>query len=307
MKRKVIQLASNTLVVSLPARWVRRTSLKKGDELSIEEAGDALHISRTGTPSPTGSYRLDAGKTGFDKNVLSLLYQKGYDEVTLTNLNSTAMTQVRQKVSELIGWEIVEHSESRCVIKAVSKEIDAEFDNLLRRTFLITIEMAKDIIEAINRKQYARMGDIRSLEKTTNIFTDFCKRVLSMGSYKDPRNTIYIYILVRDLEKIADSYKRICDVFLKSKRPPKISKRTADTLSRTNDYFSMFHSLFYKYDQQLYTRFTSEGKKLVASAESALRTGSPEENIIISNLLSVINTTYEMTGPYFILNFDSIG
>ena len=37
MKRNVIQLAGKTLVVSLPSKWVKLNSVKKGDELNVLE------------------------------------------------------------------------------------------------------------------------------------------------------------------------------------------------------------------------------------------------------------------------------
>ena len=44
MKRKAIQLASQTIVVSLPAKWVRQQGIKKGDEIDVEERGKELVI-----------------------------------------------------------------------------------------------------------------------------------------------------------------------------------------------------------------------------------------------------------------------
>lgn len=46
MRRKVIQLAGKTLVVSLPSKWVKKTVVNKGDELEITENGHSLVISQ---------------------------------------------------------------------------------------------------------------------------------------------------------------------------------------------------------------------------------------------------------------------
>ena len=68
-------------------------------------------------------FLIDLDKVGFSKNILSYLYQKGYDEIEVVNLNSAVFRDIRDRVSDLMGLEIIEHSEKRCVIKAVSKEI----------------------------------------------------------------------------------------------------------------------------------------------------------------------------------------
>ena len=43
--RKIIQLAKNTLVVSLPAKWAQKNHLKKGDDMSIEAYENKLILS----------------------------------------------------------------------------------------------------------------------------------------------------------------------------------------------------------------------------------------------------------------------
>ncbi|MBW2997687.1 DUF47 family protein [Candidatus Woesearchaeota archaeon] len=305
MKRKVIQLANNTLVMSIPAAWVKKTKISKGDSINVEEAGDMLLVSPEGR-TVSMSFTIDADQIAFNKNMLSYLYQKGYDQIEVVNLNADMFKQIKERTSELLGFEIIEHSEKRCLIKAVSKEMESEFDNLLRRTFLITLEMARHLHDAIAKNEHQRIVEIRNLEKTTNTFTDFCKRILSKGSYKDPENTTYMYVIIRDLEKIADYYKRICDVFLTTKDKPSISKKTLDLINKTNAFFEMFYKLFYKFNPETFKRFQSEGKSMISAANSLLKTASHEESRIINNIISITTTTYDLSGPYFILNFDRI-
>ena len=305
MKRKVIKLASNTLVVSLPSAWVKKTALSKGDEVDIDGSGDMLLIAPKGK-SVSKSFTIDVDRMGFSKNMLSYLYQKGYDEVEIINLDTAVFKDAKDRVSDLMGFEIVEHSERRCVIKAVSKEMDSEFGIILRRTFLITLEMAKHLSEAISKNECSRVKEIRGLEKTTNTFTDFCKRVLSKGSYNDPENTVYMYIIVRDIEKIADCYKKICDVLIE-KKSCSISAKTFDMIKRSNSFFELFYRLFYRFDPETFAKFKIEGKKLLKAADDLLGRSSHKEARIISELKSIITMTYDLIGPYFILNFERMG
>ncbi|MFH1063442.1 MAG: hypothetical protein V1729_00010 [Candidatus Woesearchaeota archaeon] len=308
MKRKVIKLANNTLVMSLPSAWVKRVGLVKGDQVQAEESGDALLISTTGSDK-TGRFVLDCNKIDFDKNLLSYLYQKGYDEVELVNIDSKSFSKVKERVSDLMGFELIDHSEKRCVVKSVSKEMESEFDNLLRRTFLITLEMSRHLLDAINKKEWERIPEIRDLEKTTNTFTDFCKRVLSKGRYSDPENTTYMYVIVRDLEKIGDGYKRICDVLIPSKgksNASKLSKRLLETLHRANLFLEMFYKLFYRFDPVMLTKLKAEGKSVKEDVEVLLRRCSHDEALIASNILFIVSTIYDLIGPYMILKFDMI-
>lgn len=303
MLRKVIKLANNTFVVSLPAKWVKKVSLSKGDEVNVDDAGDVLLIARSGS-SVSRAFVLDVSKMSFDKNIISYLYQKGYDEVEIVNLNSEIFEEVKSRVGDLMGFEIIERSEKRCVVKAVSKEIESEFDNILRRTFFIILEMSRHLAESIATEDLSRISEIRNLEKTTNTFTDFCKRVLSKGRYNNPENTMYIYVLVRDLEKVADGYKRMCDVILEQKGHLAVSKKVLDVLVGTNRFFESFYKMFYRFDSEMFLKFKAEGKALQLNANSLMRTCSYQDSLVLGNILFIINETYEMMGPYFILNFD---
>ncbi|MBW2964711.1 phosphate uptake regulator PhoU [Candidatus Woesearchaeota archaeon] len=303
MLRKVIKLANNTFVVSLPAKWVKKVSLSKGDEVDVDDAGDVLLVSRSGS-AVSRSFVLDVSKMSFDKNIISYLYQKGYDEVEIVNLNADIFEEVKSRVGDLMGFEIIERSEKRCIVKAVSKEIESEFDNILRRTFFIILEMSRNLAEVIPAGNVSRISEIRELEKTTNTFTDFCKRVLSKGRYGNPENTMYMYVLVRDLEKVADGYKRICDVILEQKARPVLSKKVLDVLVRTNSFFESFYRLFYRFDPAGFQKFKEEGKSLQSAANGIMKGCTHLESLVLSHVLFVINETYEMMGPYFILNFD---
>ena len=44
MKRKVIQIANSTQLISLPREWAKKYNIKKGDELEIEAKGNKLEI-----------------------------------------------------------------------------------------------------------------------------------------------------------------------------------------------------------------------------------------------------------------------
>ena len=45
MKRKVIQIANSTQLISLPRKWSLQFGIKKGDELEVEEKGSQIIVS----------------------------------------------------------------------------------------------------------------------------------------------------------------------------------------------------------------------------------------------------------------------
>ena len=89
MKRKVIQLAGRTLVVSIPSNWASKYKIKKGDEVDISDDGTSLKITTSQKESGNKKISIDLSSTtrSIARAAISGLYKKGYDEITV-NYNS---------------------------------------------------------------------------------------------------------------------------------------------------------------------------------------------------------------------------
>ena len=57
MKRKVIQIADSTQLVSLPRKWTIKNGIKKGDELEIVEKGPKLIVHASGSEESESACR----------------------------------------------------------------------------------------------------------------------------------------------------------------------------------------------------------------------------------------------------------
>jgi len=81
MKRKVIQIANSTQLVSLPRKWALEQGIKKGDEINVSIIGNALLINTDRDSSTKKEIDLDV--TDVDRttliNVIRALYRKGYN------------------------------------------------------------------------------------------------------------------------------------------------------------------------------------------------------------------------------------
>ncbi|MFC1775182.1 AbrB/MazE/SpoVT family DNA-binding domain-containing protein, partial [Nanoarchaeota archaeon] len=83
MKRKVIQLAGKTHVISLPSDWVKKYGIKKSDELDVREKHNTLMVSTEqdiNVPQKT-TVDISGLNEEFIKSIISVLHKVGYDEV----------------------------------------------------------------------------------------------------------------------------------------------------------------------------------------------------------------------------------
>jgi len=129
MIRKIILMGGKTHVVSLPANWVRRLNLSKGQEVNIEENDNQLRITANLHPE-SKSIAID-----YHPNKLLKAYQMGFDEI---KIHSTNIKEIQTIISEFfIGFEIIQSQASYCVIKSISEINPEELNNIIKRALLV--------------------------------------------------------------------------------------------------------------------------------------------------------------------------
>ena len=109
LKRKVIQLAGKTLVVSLPTKWAKMNGVIKGDEIEVTEDGSVIKISKeSSTHLSKNSVDLDiSGKKEMAKRMVASLYKAGVDEIRITYETPEEIQKVEEVMQETcMGYEI---------------------------------------------------------------------------------------------------------------------------------------------------------------------------------------------------------
>jgi phosphate uptake regulator len=302
MKRKVIQLAGRTLIVSLPSKWTKQYKIRKGDELEVKEHGKNILYSSQGTQEEGRiTMELEGDRRLIERKV-SVAYKRGFDELDLHFKDPKVMSIIKDEINKSIGFEIVQQGRNSCLVKNIAETIESEFDNLLRRAFLITLELADNSLEAINTEEYEKLSELKIAELTNDKFTNLCKRILNKKGFKDPKKTSVMYCVVWELEKIADQYEHICNL-LEHKKKCQLSKHTLSLFKEVNNFFRLFYELFYKYDETQALVFANKAKDLQKKTYNALQNPTKEEIKLIHHLDILVMRIYEIAGPFYALQF----
>ncbi|MFC1697985.1 AbrB/MazE/SpoVT family DNA-binding domain-containing protein, partial [Nanoarchaeota archaeon] len=212
MERKLMRQGSGTLVVSLPAKWVRKYDLNKGDSIIFKEENDRIILS-TGKEyahiKKKTVHLKTTNKTAI-KWIISVAHKTGYDELEVLFDDPEAIPIIQDLIkAEVHGYMIMEQSDKRCVLRVVSQALESEFDNSLRRAFLVGLSLAESSLEMIKEKKFETLSTLLHLESTNNQLVNFCELILNKNGYKEPNKTSYMYIVVWLLEKIVDEYREI--------------------------------------------------------------------------------------------------
>jgi phosphate uptake regulator len=288
------------MTISLPATWIKKFSLREGDELNIDEIGNKIEIT-TGKASGENKAELDASELGiFTKNDLSHLYILGYDEIIIHFKDEEVLKQIKERVPDCIGYEIIDQTENKIVIKSISSALEEEFDNILRKVFLILKEMSENIYEALSKKEFERLKQIRDMETINNKFTSFLLRLLTKKGYAKQNRTLQAYDMVQNLERLADEYKYLCDSLMNSKKP--IDKEALKLLKEINEYYNIFYQLYYKFEPE--KRITIYKKRTLLENAALELLKKNKESVLSHHLISLIEKIYNAAGSYFAIAID---
>ena len=109
MKRKVIQIAGSTQLVSLPRQWAKAHNIMRGQEIEVQEDGNRIIISSENAPTKKSiTIDLSGLFPRLADRFLARAYQLGYDEIHARFDNLELSLALRNKVPELMGFEIFE-------------------------------------------------------------------------------------------------------------------------------------------------------------------------------------------------------
>ena len=291
MKRKVIQIADSTQLISLPRKWAIAHNVKKGDELEIEEQGDRVVVS-TNKGVSFEKITVDISKLN-EKLVhwtLYILHKSGYDEIELTYNDHKIAKVIQDTISEgIMGFEIIEQTPKYCLIKNIATGLESEFETILKRIFLVTISMAKTSYDIISKSQFENLKEIIVLETTNNKLTNFCERLLNQKGYKNITKTSFLYVIVWQFEKIADDFRDLCE-FLVEHKDEKISlsKELMSVYQKTINIIENFYEAFYKYEDEKLVSIADDAEKVKNEVLKIFKSKKYTE-IIIGDYLSNIS------------------
>lgn len=303
MKRKVIKQGPTTLMISLPAKWTKKFSIQRGDLIDLEEIDHTLKLT---TEKEVEVSPIELNADGLDsrhiKRYLQAMYQSGYDEIKLRYHEPKLVPEIQEYISKvLIGYEVIDQQERSLTIRSISKSIDEEFDQILRRAFLVTKQLGENSLEAIKVGDFKALKDISILEDTNDKLVNFCLRVLNKKGYKKYSKTSFVYCILWQLEKIADGYKSICE-HLMGNGKEKISKEVLALYERNNRLFASYYELFYSFSPASLMKQTSMNCKAIDEAVLLQSDPKMKPDVVINHLSVMASDMNNMLGPLVGMN-----
>lgn len=278
MKRKVIQIAGSTQLVSLPRQWAKAHNIQRGQEIDVMEDGNRIIVS-TETVPKKNSITIDISGLipRLADRFLARAYQLGYDEIDAKFDNLELSLALRNKVHELMGFEIFEQEHHSLLIKSISAKIDIDFDSVLRKAFLIALGMADAYLDSFKKNDKKELEALQYRDLELNRFCYFCLRAINKGQYSGFDSNI-IYYLIETLEDVGDAYKELG--FALARISP--TEGMIKLLEKTNMVLRLGYEFFYKPNKSTVLdayNIMQEAKKMVSKIMGTVN-GADEVKVI---------------------------
>jgi len=284
MKRKIIKQGHNTLTITLPSEWVKKLNLNAGDEIEVYERDSGLVINgheksreKKATINITdftipliwrylqSAYRsgCDEIKIVFDPNKREYedayhYYTTQFDYSKLGEKipSKPAIAMIQGVVDRFIGMGIIETGKDYCLVKEMGDPSVKEFDNSLRRIFLVILEMFDRIMEAIQNDEFGDTHlckELHTIDLNIDRFVDYCCRVLNKlpASFPDNKKMLYFSTLFI-LELVGDEFKYLGKHLALSKKSVKGVLPLAEIVK---EHFEMYYHMFYKFSRESSIKF----------------------------------------------------
>lgn len=314
MKRKVIQIANSTQLVSLPRKWSLKYGIKKGDELEVEEVSDHLII-RTNHVPDLKEVEIEVGQLDRSSilHVLRNLYRRGYNIIKINFDKQIAphyrlkdqkkiISIIHEEVNRLPGLEIIQQRENFCLIKNVSEVNEKEFDNILRRVFILLTDMSTDLLRGMKNVDLVLVETIEEKHFSVTKFINLCLRMLNQKSPVEDTKLTFLYHLVSTIWFISSSIKYCARDFLNYKK--ELSVDAYRLMELIDNQIKQFYEFFYKFDIEK-MRKLSENKEDIKNALEQLsgKNISPKEIIILDKMSNCLEMMVDMVGARVALQF----
>ncbi len=302
MRRKLIKHGMSSLLVSLPSRWVKENNLQKGEEIEVEEGQGRVVISAEKHYKVAFKETDVSGAGLMIKKMVGACYKAGYDEVLIRFSNFSELSAIQTVVREQFnGFELISQSKDSVRIKNLSQIRFEEFDNGLRRFFLIMLQIQEDSAKAIKAGDYEWLRQTCLLKKDADKFADYCRRAINMGYNTRYSRNAPLYTIIEQLEKVVDRYKEMG--YLVFERKMKLSDELCGFYFALCDFAREFYEMFYNFHSREIVEFGKRKENLQNRIEGILKMCKKDEIIVAVKLERVLNIIFDLNGPLMAVYF----
>ena len=284
MKRKLVKQGAATMMISLPAKWVKQHKLSKGAEIDIEQVEDNLCISADQADSKSETEITLKNLTESSiRTLITNTYRAGCDKIKV-NYESQQQYKILQSVikTRLIGFDVIKKEKNYCVVENITEPSIDQFDSIVHKIFF----SISDFFDVTKRRMQGEDLDFEEISERIQKYDNFCRRVIAKRrGHKSELVWTFLTLILHGQRELH---------YLNKALNKKSDKQTIDYLDQAQQLFELIKQAYLQKDIHLLAKVHKQEKELIYTQGYALLSKNPA---IIYHIMSAIRKFYQANSP----------
>ncbi|MDP3881327.1 MAG: hypothetical protein Q8Q31_00420 [Nanoarchaeota archaeon] len=296
MERTLIKQGGGGYTIYLPKSWVDKKGLKEGDKIRLQEKDTSLIIQSAVLKKKMTLVVLDNEARSDVRALLTHLYRRGFDAITIENLDEKSFKEIKATLPLLLGFELTDRTANKCTLENLSEPTDQKYDVLLRRLFIIIQETIEILNRDTEKGEFKHLQDITELRDQHDKFVLFCRRILTKE--QEERNPALAWELLTFLTHIGHA---ISYTYLHAaSKKVKCGKETKNLVKELQNYFSLYYEAYLRKDENAIHKINSGKEKYhFGKCLEAIKSARGEEAVLLSYIREIYRLIQIGTSPLF--------
>ncbi len=229
--RKIQQVGSSTLAVSLPREWARKIGVRHGDSIYLQEERDGTlrivpeNLKERKPPEKTTIVNADlCVEEGMLKRTLMGNYALGVDSIKVissSRITGQHINEIREAVRSLMGLGIMEESPDHVTLQCSIDVTKFPINTSIMRLYMIASTMHKEAIDAMQNSNVKIAEETVQRRGEATIMFWAMTRLLSVAQddhvlaenigIEDPMDLLWYRVVSLCLERIAGWSENIAE------------------------------------------------------------------------------------------------
>jgi ASC-1-like (ASCH) protein len=254
--------------------------------------------------------RIESEVSGYDfssiRHKMRSAYKLGFNEISMYFNNpvthefksgetKAVMHVIDHEVNNLLGCEIIQQTKNSCLIKDYSITSHEEFENVLRKVFLMMMDYGSELLDNAKTMNTTLLESMREKHFNISKFIFYCLRTINKESHKDSTKSRILYYILSSLDDILDIEKN-CAFELSTLPQKRLHVKTINLLTLIVEQFKTFYEYYYKPDLQKLLSFAEKRWIIIHNLKEMASTKVPNTELII---LAELRLSLELTWHLF--------
>jgi phosphate uptake regulator len=294
-KRSLVQQGTSTLMVSLPAPWIKTNNLEKGSEVTINPLNNDLLVS-----AKTNNYKSETNVTisGTESSIRTIItntYRVGFDRIHVTYSNKEDLQILEDVVkTKLIGFEVVSRGKNRCIVENITEPSDEKFSDILNKILFNINELFA--ITSLRLSGTEPDENFEEVEERIQKYDNFCKRVISKQKYNNDKSELLWTFLVLILHGQRELY-HLNKYINKLPKGFKAERETRELLEKAKALFELIKKSYLEKKAEYLLEVHTMEKELIYNKGYALLQKNSKDAVLIYHIMFSTRAFYQVNSP----------